>query len=223
MKYLIVKPDFLPPFELSDEKANVIAIEKNSAFYAFAEELNGQIDGDDGMIVLSAGGSIVNISSKAEIIKEFMPFEINSKRLINKLYAYFERKAMNGEYYYEIEKLNDEIMELMRKLTEMEVVESEFGSVSVSALFKAVNFRLNEEHDSLEESVIDYMLNVRELEGDKIFVILNMLSYIDEERREALFETIADHRINALFLEPRSVKRSENVNQIIIDEDFCVI
>ena len=223
VKYLIVKPDFLPPFEISDEKANVIAIEKPSAFFSFAEELNGQADGDDGMIVLSSNGEILKLSSKMEIIKEFIPFEINSKRLVNKLYAYFERKAMNGEYYNEIEKLNSGIMELMKKLTEAEVVESEFGSIGISALFKAVDFRLSEEQDSLEESVINYMLNVRELDGERIFVILNMLAYVDEERREALFETIADHRINALFLEPRSVKHSENVNQIIIDEDLCVI
>lgn len=223
MNYLIVKPDFLPPFKISDEKANVIAIEKPSAYYSFIEEMNGQIEGDDGMIVLSSDGNILNLSSRVEMIKEFIPFRINSKRLLNKLYSYFERKALNGEYYYEIEKLNSGIMEFMKKLTEAEIVESEFGSISVSALFKAVDFRLSEEQNSLEEGLINYMLNIRELEGNGIFAIVNMLSYVDEERREALFKTIADHRLQTLFLEPRAVNRSENVNQIIIDEDLCVI
>lgn len=223
MKHLIVKPDFLPPFEISDEKTNVIAIENPSAFYSFAEELNGQIDGDDGMIVLSSNGEILKISSKMEVIKDYIPFEINNKRLVNKLYAYFERKAMNGEYYDEIEKLNCGILQLMKKLTETEMVETEFGSISINVLFKAVDFKLSEEQNSLEESVLNYMLNVRELEGDRIFVIINMLSYVNEERREALFRTVVDHRITALFLEPRSVKPGGIVNQIIIDEDLCVI
>lgn len=98
MKYLIVKPDFLPPFEILDEKVNVLAIEKPSAFYEFSEELYGQIEGDDGEIVLSDEFSIIKLSAKAELIKEFVPFETNNKRLINKLYSYFEKKALNGEF-----------------------------------------------------------------------------------------------------------------------------
>lgn len=223
MKYLIVKPDFLPPFEILDEKVNVLAIEKPSAFYEFSEELYGQIEGDDGEIVLSDEFSIIKLSAKAELIKEFVPFETNNKRLINKLYSYFEKKALNGEFYEDLEKLNAQVMKFMEKLTESEVIETEYGAINLNALFKAVNFRLNEEKYSLEESVVNYMLNVRELDGDKIFVFLNLMSFIDEEQREMFYKTIVDHRFNTLILEPRAVKAHNLVNQIIIDEDFCVI
>lgn len=223
MKYLIVKPDFLPPFEILDEKVNVLAIEKPSAFYEFSEELYGQIEGDDGEIVLSDEFSIIKLSAKAELIKEFVPFETNNKRLINKLYSYFEKKALNGEFYEDLEKLNAQVMKFMEKLTESEVIETEYGAINLNALFKAVNFRLNEEKYSLEESVVNYMLNVRELDGDKIFVFLNLMSFIDEEQREKFYKTIVDHRFNTLFLEPRAVNPHNLVNQIIIDEDFCVI
>ena len=223
MKYLIVKPDFLPPFEILDEKVNVLAIEKPSAFYEFSEELYGQIEGDDGEIVLSDEFSIIKLSAKAELIKEFVPFETNNKRLINKLYSYFEKKALNGEFYEDLEKLNAQVMKFMEKLTESEVIETEYGAINLNALFKAVNFRLNEEKYSLEESIVNYMMNVRELDGNKIFVFLNLMSFIDEEQRELFFKTIVDHRFNTLFLESRAVNPHDLVNQIIIDEDFCVI
>lgn len=90
-------------------------------------------------------------------------------------------------------------------------------------LCNAINFRLNNEKYSLEESIFNYMLNVRELDGDKIFVFLNLMSFIDEEQLEVFFKTIVDHRFNTLFLEPRAVNSHNLVNQIIIDEDFCVI
>ena len=223
MNYRIVKPDFLPPFEILDEKANVLAIEKPSAFLSFTEELYVQIDGNDGEIVLSNDRGIVKLSSKAELIKDFIPFEINNKKLVNKLFSYFERKALNGEYYEDLEKLNALIINLMCKLTDSEVIETEFGAMNLNALFKAINFRLNEEKYSLGESIFNYMLNVRELDGDKIFVFLNLMSFIDEEQRELFFKTIVDHRFNTLFLEPRAVNSHNLVNQIIIDEDFCVI
>ena len=110
MKYLIVKSDFLPPFEILDEKVNVLAIEKPSAFFSFTEELYGQIEGDDGMIVLSSDANILKLSSKAELIKDFIPFETNNKKIVSKLFSYFEKKALNGEYYDDIEKLNYQIM-----------------------------------------------------------------------------------------------------------------
>lgn len=223
MKYLIVKPDFLPPFEILDDKANVLAIEKPSVFFEFAEEIYGQIEGDDGGIVLSDDLNIIKLSAKAELIKEFVPFETNNKRLLNKLFSYFEKKALNGEYYEDLERLNSQVMSFMGKLTESEVIETEFGAMNLNALFKAINFRLNEEKYSLEESVVNYMLNVRELEGEKIFVFLNLMSYVDEEQRGLLYRTVVDHGFSTLFIEPRAVKSHELVNQIIIDEDFCVI
>lgn len=223
MNYRIVKPDFLPLFEIFDEKVNVLAIEKPSAFYEFSEELYGQIEGNDGEIVLSDDLNIIKLSAKAELIKEFIPFETNNKRLINKLYSYFEKKALNGEFYEDLEKLNAQVVKVMEKLTESEVIETEYGAINLNALFKAVNFRLNEEKYSLEESVVNYMLNVRELDGDKIFVFLNLMSFIDEEQRGIFYKTIVDHRFNTLFLEPRAVNSHNLVNQIIIDEDFCVI
>ena len=223
MKYLIVKSDFLPPFEILDEKVNVLAIEKPSAFFSFTEELYGQIEGDDGMIVLSSDANILKLSSKAELIKDFIPFETNSKKIVSKLFSYFEKKALNSEYYDDIEKLNYQIMKFMEKLTEAEVLETEFGFINLNLLFKAVNFKLNEDNTDLEESIINYMLNSRELDGDKIFIFLNLMSFVDEEKREIFFKTIIDHRFNTLFLEPRSIKPNEFVNQIIIDEDFCII
>ena len=201
----------------------VICAKWSFATGQIAEELYGQIEGNDGSIALSDDFHIIKLSAKAELIKEFVPFETNNKRLINKLYSYFERKALNGEYYEDLEKLNALIINLMCKLTESEVIETEFGAMNLNALFKAIDFRLNEEKYSLEESVVNYMMNVRELDGNKIFVFLNLMSFIDEEQRELFFKTIVDHRFNTLFLEPRAVNPHDLVNQIIIDEDFCVI
>lgn len=223
MRYRIVWSELFPPFDIFDDKANIIAIERPAELYSFVSELNNQITGGNGSIVLSSDGEVLRLSSKAELVTQFFPLELNSRRILNKLYLNFEKKAMSPEFYGEQIKLNSAVNSFMNVLTCTEIPETQFGSVNLSALFKAVDLRINDSCESLEERVIDYMTNVCALEGERIFVFLNLLNFIDREKREVFFETVIAHGFFALFVEASSVEPMPIVNQMIVDEDLCII
>ena len=51
-------------------------------------------------------------------------------------------------------------------------------------------------------------------------MLLNLMTYVDEEQRGLLYRTVVDRGLSTLFIEPRLVKSYELVNQIL-DEDFA--
>lgn len=223
MKYTIVCYDLFPPFEIIGEKVNILAIEKPSELYSFVNELHHQINGENGKIVVSQDNKPIKLSAKVELLTHLIPFEINSKKMLTKLYSYFSRKLQEAENFEEGIKLQEAVSSFMSKLTQCEMIETEFDSVDVVALFKAVDFRLNNESNSLEDQLIEYMTCVRELDGEKIFVFVNLLSYIDADKRHLLYKTITDHDFCVILLEHSAVEPSNSINQMIIDEDLCVI
>lgn len=223
MKYTIVYYDLFPPFDIVGEKVNILAIEKPSELYSFVSELHNQINGEDGKIVVSKDNKPIKLSAKVELLTHLIPFEINSKKMLTKLYSYFSRKLQEAEIFEDGIKLQEAVSSFMSKLTQCEMIETDFDSVDIVALFKAVDFRLSNESDSLEEQLIEYMTCVRELDGEKIFVFVNLLSYIDTDKRYLLYKTITDHDFYVILLEPSAVEPSNSINQMIIDEDLCVI
>lgn len=224
MNASIVHKDLFPMFNLSDEKINILAIENPYHYYSFVSELNSQISGENGLIVLSSDDKLLKLSSTIELITQFVPFEINNKKLINKLYSFLSTKTQMSENYERMLQINNAVCGFISSIGFDENLDIDFNSsVDLSLLFKSVDLRFSDDGKSLSEKLIDYITYIRELEGDKIFVFVNLLMFVSYEERELFFQTIIDHRFTVLLLEGIGVSVSENVNQIIIDNDLCVI
>lgn len=82
---------------------------------------------------------------------------------------------------------------------------------------------------ALSESNVKYIANLgysdcgrlsRRFLSENLLVLLNLMTYVDEEQRGLLYRTVVDRGLSTLFIEPRSVKSYELVNQIL-DEDFA--
>lgn len=224
MTAAIVRRDMFPVFELSDEKVNILAIENPGQYYTFVSELNSQLSGEDGYIVFSSGDKLLRLPSSIEFITQLVPFDINNKRLITKLYAYLSSKTQASENYDRLVQLNSAVSEFISSVGFDEMLDIDFnGTVDLSVLFKSVNLRFADTGETLSEKLIDYMTNIRELEGDKIFVYVNLLTFIGNETRELFFRTVTDHRFTVLLLEGNGIDVSEKVNQLIVDNDLCII
>ena len=223
MQYKIVRQDLFPPFCLETQRVNLLAIERPSAFYALVSELYGQLNGEDGKIVLSANNQPLKIAAKTELLTQFVPFELNGKRMLNKLYQNLEKKALGGETLDAVIGLQTAVNVFMETLTAGELIDTEYSGVNLTALWKAIDLRICGDQDTLEEKLADYMLYVRELEGEKVFVLVNLLSYVNPERRELLYRMFVDHGHTVLLMEPYAQTPSEWLHQMIIDADLCVI
>ena len=95
--------------------------------------------------------------------------------------------------------------------------------IDAGILIKAVNVHFSSEYDTLSEALYDYCVNVINLEGNKLFVFLNLRCLISDEEFALFAKTLIDHKVSTLFLENTDRKTMDVERKTIIDNDLCVI
>lgn len=220
----IVMPDLFPPFELYDNKVNVLVIENREEFFGFCESIYRMAEGGDGEIVLSKNDTPLKLSANIDILPAAVPFEMNGRKLLTKLYDRLKITAVNEAFYEKTMRLNAYVQQYIYELADDLDCETDIGDfIDLGALFKGMDLKFCDDHAGLSEKLVSYMLNVREIIGERVFAAINYLPYIGSSQRELLFETIASHRLTVLFIDSSDIEPSPIVNKLIIDEDYCII
>ena len=206
-----------------ETKVNALVIENKSLFVRFVSDLFAQENGMDGKSVLSQNGKIINIGKCLEIHSQFVPFDINKKSLITRLCSKMENIALNGEEY-------EETMELMMQLERFflglackldgEIV---FQKLNISSIIKSIGVAFENECDNICEKLLNYMELVSNYEQEKLFVFVNLRSYVEDEMLYQLFDTILRKGYHVLMIDNAEYEHLDNEKRIIIDSDLCEI
>ena len=218
----IVFPILTTPIMLSEEYVSTIVFENQNALFQFVTELHQQINKQDGNIIFSEKEERVDISKKVELISHFVPFDCNKKSLITKLQQRL-KDASNESLYVETNELLSSVQKYLYKLTDLFNISILVDDIDAGILIKAVNVHFSSEYDTLSEALYDYCVNVINLEGNKLFVFLNLRCLISDEEFALFAKTLIDHKVSTLFLENTDRKTMDVERKTIIDNDLCVI
>ena len=71
------------------------------------------------------------------------------------------------------------------------------------------------------EKIFAYMELVRELDRDRLFIMVHMRSYFSDEDMERFVESVCLHDFKVLLLESNAYSRLKNTKRYIVDEDLC--
>lgn len=218
----LVYADLFPPFKMECDRVNVIAIEDGSLYYKLMCEFSNQCDGHDGGFVLSENSVIVNIAKVTELMSCFMPFEINTKRLLTRLYSKLET-VCGSELYEASIKLRAAVSDYLNEACGMLNSDTEFDNqTDIKNIFKCFGLKFSEGGERISDKVINYMLNASELDGRRLFVTVGLLNYMRRDERELFYQTVTAHKLMLLMFENKTPESGEQINRLTIDEDFCV-
>jgi len=64
---------------------------------------------------------------------------------------------------------------------------------------------------------------VTEFEKRKMFITINMRSFVEDDEMEKFAETAIMHGYDIIAIENCAYKKLKNENRLIIDEDLCEI
>lgn len=203
---------------------NVLIIKNQKAFFKVIGDIYMQINEKIGDNILSHNEIEAAMDKKCEIVTDIFNFSSNKKTLTTKLYSKLKTISTNEENYIKIHELNSNIIEFFANIVDSSDCVLTFeDEIDILGVFKLLNIRFSEDYDSLSEKLIDYMLNVRELEGDKIFIFVNLKSCISSAETELFFNTVLSHKLNILLIESFQRKNFDCEKITIIDEDLCEI
>lgn len=216
-------PEIGGVFDFEKPVMHTLIIEHPAFLYELLTDIRGQIEGNGGKGVLSLNDTPVNMAKYAEILDSFFPFEINRKGLLSKIASALEKNAVQPAHC-------EKTMQLLR---DMEVYLDDlafdfpndivFPKLNISSLIKSVSPELRDEYDSLAEKILDYMELVKEFDGDKLFVTVNLRSFISDRDTALFARTALAHGYNILLVESNARERFELEERLIIDGDLCEI
>lgn len=219
----IILPEIDHVFEVKEEYVNEIVIENQRLMRTVITDLFDQINGFEGRAVLSDSDKPIRIAKSMEVLDRFVPFSINKKRLINKIASELEKKAVNPELYPDTLEILSRIEKYLLDISQEMIGDLLFDNVNIASLIKASGVSLSEEYDSLGEKIIDYFELVTEYDNSKVFILVNIRSYLDDEEMEAFVDTVCRQGYMVVLIESVEHTVIKGIKRYIIDKDLCEI
>jgi len=204
---------------------NVIVIENPIIFRDFIEELIKQCSGEEGEFLLSENEDEIDISKNVELVIDYFALEFNQKKILTKVYNYLKTVSQQDNNYLKTNELQIEIFQYLEELisfSEYPLVHS--AEVDIISIFKAAEIKLETNHETILEKLIEYINIVQEFCGISCIVFVNLKSYLTEEELKQLYTHASYKKVHIILLEGRLYNRIPDLEKIfILDEDLCEI
>ena len=219
----IIIPEIDHVFECEGDSVCSIVIENQQVFFNIISDLYKQRQGEDGQAVLSDCNKSISIEKHTEIISQFIPFDMNPKSLVSKINSRMQELSMDDVHYM---KTNELVAEWERYLMDLSlglIGNFEFSKVSGESLIKAAGIKIDALYDSLGEQLLDYFELVEEYDRKKLFVLINLRSYLSDQEISIFISQILQRSIQIMLLESSEHPIVEGERRYILDKDKRLI
>lgn len=221
----LVHPLLEQQIMFSENNINVLVIENRKFMSEFVQEFNNQINGLEGRFVLSDSGKEAKIDKKVEIIIDYFNIDFNNKKIINKLYKFMLETAMNEEFYVKTTEVKNTILKYLYDIEEkieFEVTNDE--EFDITLIFKAINVKFEVNELSFAEKLVEYLKLLSNLGTIKIFILINLKSFVSDEELKEIYKYTIYNKLNLLLIENMESNAHFQEEVVhIVDEDLCEI
>ena len=199
-------------------------IESPDIFSEYVLELSDQIAGSEGRFVLSEKDKELDLAKKADVIFNPLTVDVNSRKILSKLYLELSNLSNGEQMYIKTVELLRHLQEYMLDLEQCTEYILEFDQeIDISALLKAVNIRYETKNMDFQERLIQYMKILAAMTGIKVFIFVNLRSYLTDHQMQEVIKEMKYQDVKGLFIESQQKGCIEGVKQYIIDIDRCEI
>lgn len=210
-------------FDCSAEEVCSVVIENQDVFLDIITDIENQLHGNEGISVLSENNQIMRMDKYAEQIMQFVPFDLNKKTLLNKILSQMQKVALDEAHFSK----SNEVLAAWEKLCidiEFELpVALEFPKITVETLIKSSGVTIVDDYERLVEKLLDYIQMVDIFEGKKLFILINVRSFINNEEMQQFINAIIDRKYQVILLENMEHKLLKHEKRYIVDENMCEI
>ena len=218
-----VHPEYHLDIKMAENQITIVVVESPQVFADVIQEIFAQIQGKEGLFVLSDRDKTITISKEAEMI--FHPFALNcnEKRMQQKLYQAVSAVA-EEEFVSETVEINAHVVsyldELLAKLPYGLTFELE---MNVSGLLKLYAVRVECSAENLLEQVVNYLRCLQTFCHTAVVFFVNLKTYLNESELLLLYQFVYCNKIQVILLENMQREPLQGENICILDKDMCII
>ncbi|NLE24387.1 MAG: type II-A CRISPR-associated protein Csn2 [Clostridiaceae bacterium] len=221
----LVHSDVQYVINFEENSINVIVIEDPTVFTQWIVEFLGQASGLDGKFVLSENSKEIKISQAVEVITDPFGMQINSRKVLSKLYTEMESDATDAEMLIKTRTIECTLINYIQELASMRSYPiSYLLDVSLPALFKAMELKLDEDCDTLTEKLDTYIKIVHSMLGIRCLMLVNFSTFLCDSDMKRLIESAFYNKVYLLLFENRKPAYTIPGEKIyVLDKDHCEI
>ncbi|MGI6172895.1 MAG: type II-A CRISPR-associated protein Csn2 [Christensenellales bacterium] len=216
-------PDIDCVFDMENGKYNTLVIENQHLFAALLQDVYDQIEGRAGRCVLSQSHTPIAMDRYAEILDVFVPFSLNRRTLLGKITAAIEREALEASHYEQTIQVLQDIETLLDDVAFRFPCDLVYSKINIGSIIKACGIEVRDDSGRIGERVIDYMELVTEFDREKLFLTVNMRSFVSDEEMQLFADTAVSHGFQVLALENCEHPLLNNELRWTVDADLCEI
>ena len=221
MKLINSKYNF--SFDLNNNLINVLVCENEKVYNDMIIDLY-KLEGDrDSSFILSSDEKQINFNDNCEIIFNPFKIDINNKKNIEKLYGQLSKYMSMDNMFIEKNEIIEQLYMYINKLSlisEYDILHND--RLEDKSIFKLIGLEI-ENDGCFDDMLINYMKVTNKLQGSKLYIFVNLKSFITSNDVLKMYKGIEYNKINVLLIENVDRKMVNGENKIIIDRDGCII
>ena len=211
-------------YEIKAKALNTLVIENTEHFANFLRTLIEVSNKESEEIELIDDYKKLDISKTTDIIFDLFNIEANAAAILKKLYTELEEDLCSEDMYIKKLEMESAVANIVDELTYRSRFSIKSDEINYQNLFKALSVEFDYEKTSILDRLTEYIKVSSELLNKKLFIIVNLDSFLTEEDLLELSKFLCYNEIKLLALQntiTREVKTCENLR--IIDQDLCEI
>lgn len=211
-------------FEIKAKTLNTLVIEDTKYFTQFLKAFIEALNKQNEEFELIEDLKKLDISKYTEIIFDLFNIEANSANILKKLYAELISDINSEEMYSKMTNMESCLVNVIDDLIYRSRFSLKMEEINYQELFKAAGIQFDYDKTSIVERLIEYMKITSELLDKKLFILVNLDSFLSGNDLLELIKFLSYNEIKVLALQnniTRKVIPCENLR--IIDKDLCEI
>lgn len=211
-------------YEIKAKTLNTLVIEDTEHFTNFLRTLIEVSNKESEEIELIDDYDKLDISKTTDIIFDLFNIEANAGTILKKLYTELEEDLCSEDMYIKKLEMESVIANIVDELAYRSRFSLKSDEINYQNFFKALLVEFDYEKTSILDRLTEYIKVSSELLNKKLFIIVNLDSFLTEEDLLELSNFLCYNEIKLLALQnkiTREVKACEHLR--IIDQDLCEI
>ena len=211
-------------FQFNEDYLCEWIMESPVCFRTMVWNLREQILGKEGSFVLSEKDEILNIPKSMEMILNPFSTDVNEKRILNRIYQELAELSCREDNYYLTQEFKQQVLSYLYELeNQCDYAISINPELDFSFLLKAAGVKLEVCEGDFLSTLLQYIEVVYSVLKKKLFVLVNIRSYLSDSQMKELIQMIKYREIPVLLVENKQRDCFTGVHQYIIDADQCEI
>ena len=222
----IINKNWQRKIKIEDNIIYTLVFENKKYYRENIIELINQHKGNEGSYILSNDNKEISFDKNSFIITDIFNIDINSKRVLTKIYNLLLKEIVEDISSYN--ELSTNIRVYFEKLIFNSSLEIEQGEeIDMSSLLKLGDFKLYIEQDDILEKFVKFLKVLTELCGCKIIFVVGLHTVFTQDEIIEIYKEVCLNKINIINIEYQQFNNlsNENYREIvyIFDGDNCEI